>query len=43
MIVDDKQIQEFFQSLKNYDSDMLTIEEFKNEVKKVQGKFEENE
>jgi hypothetical protein len=41
--MDDKQIQEFFQSLKNVDRDMIVIEEFKNEVKKVKGKFEENE
>ena len=41
--MDDKQIQEFFQSLRNVDGDMLTIEEFKNEVKKVQGRFDENE
>jgi hypothetical protein len=37
MIDDNKQIQEFFQSLKNYDRDMLVIEDFKDQMKKVQG------
>ena len=39
----DKQIEEFFQSLKNYNRDMLVIEDFKDQMKRVQGSFSENE
>lgn len=39
----DKDIDNFFAALKDYDSNMLTILEFENQIKKVQGKFEENE
>ena len=39
----DKQIEDFFRSLKNHDRDMVTIEEFKYEMRKVQGTFSENE
>jgi hypothetical protein len=40
---DNKQIEEFFQSLKNADRDMLVIEDFKDQMKRVQGSFSENE
>jgi hypothetical protein len=40
---DNKQIEEFFQSLKNIDRDMLVIEDFKDQMKRVQGSFSENE
>jgi hypothetical protein len=40
---DNKQIEEFFQSLKNVDRDMLVIEDFKDQMKRVQGSFSENE
>jgi hypothetical protein len=39
---DDRTIEELFRSLKNYDRDMLTIEEFKQEIRKVQGRFSED-
>ena len=40
---DDKEIEEFFHSLQNTGKDILVIEEFKNEVKKRQGRFDETE
>jgi hypothetical protein len=43
MIDNDKQIQDFFRSLKNVDRDMLVIEDFKDQMRKVQGTFSENE
>ena len=42
-MMDDKQIEDFFRSMKDIDRDLITIEEFKHQIKKVQGKFEENE
>ena len=36
-------IEDFFASLKDYDSNMMVIEEFKNELIKRQNKFSENE
>lgn len=42
-MIDDKQIQKFFRSLKNIDKNMVEIEEFKNEIKKRQITFDENE
>jgi hypothetical protein len=33
---DNKQIEEFFQLLKNIDRDMLVIEDFKDQMKRVQ-------
>ena len=43
MIDGDKQIQNFFRALQDIDRDMVTIEEFKYEMRKVQGTFSENE
>ena len=43
MIIKDRDIDSFFSKLKDFDSNMIVIEEFKNHIKKVQGKFEENE
>lgn len=42
-MIDDKQMEDFFRSMKDIDRDLITIEEFKNEIKKVQGTFSENE
>jgi hypothetical protein len=39
---EDKTISDFFQLLKNYDRDMIAIEEFKEEMRKVQGRFSED-
>ena len=40
---DDKQIDDFFRSLRNIDKNMVEIEEFKNEIKKRQITLDENE
>lgn len=42
-MIDDKEMEEFFQSLKEVDRDLITIEEFKHQIKRVQGTFSENE
>ena len=36
-------IEDFFASLRDYDSNMMVIEEFKNELMKRQNTFSENE
>ena len=43
MIIEDRDIEDFFSRLKDFDSNMIVVEEFKNHIKKVQGKFEDNE
>jgi hypothetical protein len=42
-MIDDKTIEQFFAGLNDADKNMLTIEEFKNEVNKRQLNFSENE
>jgi hypothetical protein len=42
-MIDDKTIEQFFAGLNDADRNMLTIEEFKNEVMKRQGRFEDIE
>jgi hypothetical protein len=42
-MITDKEFEDFFRSLENSEKDLLTIEEFKNYMKKVQGTFSENE
>lgn len=42
-MIDDKEMEEFFHSLKNTDKDMMVIEEFRHRVKMVQNRFSENE
>jgi hypothetical protein len=43
MTDDDKTIEDFFSALKDFDSNMLVIEEYKREIIKRQGTFSENE
>lgn len=42
-MIDNKQIEDFFRSMKDIDRDLITIEEFKHQIKKVQGKFDDLE
>ena len=42
-MIEDRDIEDFFFRFKDFDSNMIVVEEFKNHIKKVQGKFEENE
>ena len=42
-MIKDKELESFFRSLENSERDLLTIEEFKNHVKKVQGTFSETD
>ena len=39
--IDDKEIESFFRSIRDTDRDLLIIEDFKDQLKKVQGKFSE--
>jgi hypothetical protein len=41
MITEDKDIEDLFAALKDFDSNMLAIKEFENEIKKRQGGFSE--
>jgi hypothetical protein len=43
MISEDKTIEDFFTALKDFDSNMMVIEEFKNEIMKRQNTFSEVE
>jgi hypothetical protein len=40
---EDRDIEDFFSLLKDFDSNMLVIEEYKREMVKRQGTFSENE
>jgi hypothetical protein len=42
-MITDKEFEDFFRSLENSEKELLTIEEFKHHIKKVQGTFSENE
>jgi hypothetical protein len=42
MISDDKTIEDFFRSLQNTEKDMLVVEDFKDRIKRVQGRFSED-
>ena len=42
-MIEDRDIESFFSKLKDFDSNMMVIEEFKNEIVKRQGTFSENE
>jgi hypothetical protein len=35
MIIEDRDIEDFFSRLKDFDSNMIVVEEFKNHVRKV--------
>jgi hypothetical protein len=41
MITEDKDIDDFFSLLKDFDSNMFVIKELENEIKKRQGAFSE--
>lgn len=38
-MIEDKEIEQLFNALRNYDSNMMIIEEFKNEVQRRQPNF----
>jgi len=42
-MIEEKELENFFRSLKNSERDLLAIEEFKSQIKKVQGGFSEAE
>jgi hypothetical protein len=42
-MISDTEIENFFRSMRDIDRDLIVIEEFKNEMKKVQGTFSETE
>ena len=42
-MIEDKDIEDFFSKLKDFDSNMMVIEEFKNEIVKRQGRFSDSE
>ncbi len=41
-MIEEKELERFFRSLNNSERDLLAIEEFKEEMKKVQGRFSED-
>jgi hypothetical protein len=43
MTLNEKELDNFFASLKDYDSNLMVIKEMENEIKKRQGSFSENE
>ena len=42
-MIENRELEDFFSKLKDFDSNMMVIEEFKNEIVKRQGTFSENE
>jgi hypothetical protein len=43
MTLNEKELDDFFASLKDYDSNLLVFKEMENEIKKRQGSFSETD